>query len=54
MTKIFKKGFHILRKVIKSFQKRKAKGNYKDILKIYINKWKRILKQYPKDFYTDK
>ena len=54
MIKIFKKGFHILRKVIKSFQKRKTKGNYKDILKIYINKWKRILKQYPKDFYSDK
>ena len=53
MIKIFKKGFHILRKVIRSFQKRKTKGNSKDILRIYINKWKRIVKQSPEDNYTD-
>ena len=52
-TKIFKKGFHKLRKVIRSFQKRKNKGNSKDILKIYINKWMRIVKQFPVDFYND-
>ena len=42
MTKTIKMGLHLLRKVIRSFQKRKAKGNPKDILKIYFNKWRRI------------
>ena len=42
MTKTIKMGLHLLRKVIRSFQKRKTKGNYKDILKIYFNKWRRI------------
>ena len=38
MTKTIKKGLHLLHKVIRSFQKRKAKGSPKDILKIYFNK----------------
>ena len=42
MTKTIKMGLHLLRKVIRSFQKRKAKGNPRDILKIYFNKWRRI------------
>ena len=42
MTKTIKMGLHLLRKVIRSFQKRKTKGNPKDILKIYFNKWRRI------------
>lgn len=42
MTKTIKMGLHLLRKVIRSFQKRKTKGSYKDILKIYFNKWRRI------------
>ena len=42
MTKTIKMGLHLLRKVIRSFQKRRAKGNPKDILKIYFKKWRRI------------
>ena len=42
MTKTIKIGLHLLRKVIRSFQKRKTKGSPKDILKIYFNKWRRI------------
>ena len=42
MTKTIKMGLHLLRKVIRSFQKRKTKGSPKDILKIYFNKWRQI------------
>ena len=42
LTKTIKMGLHLLRKVIRSFQKRITKGNSKDILKIYFNKWRRI------------
>ena len=42
LTKTIKMGLHLLRKVIRSFQKRITKGNPKDLLKIYFNKWRRI------------
>ena len=53
LTKMLKTGLHLLRKVIRSFQKRKTKGSPKDILKIYFNKWRKIIEKIPKRFNTE-
>ena len=48
LTKVLRTGLHLLRKAIRSFQKRKKKGNPKEILKIYFCKWRIILEKMPK------
>ena len=53
MAKVLKIGLHLLRKVIRSFQKRKTKGNSKDIIKIYFYKWNKITEKTPKKFYGE-
>jgi len=53
LPKMLKTGLHLLRKVIRSFQKRKTKGSPRDILKIYFNKWRRIIEKMPQRFNTE-
>ena len=53
LAKMLKTGLHLLRKVIRSFQKRKTKGTLKDILKIYFNKWRKIIEKIPTRFNTE-
>ena len=53
LTKMLKTGLHLLRKVIRSFQKRKTKGSSKDILKIYFNKWRIIIEKIPTRYNTE-
>ena len=53
LTKMLKTGLHLLRKVIRSFQKRKTKGSSKDILNIYFNKWRKIIEKMPQRFNTE-
>jgi hypothetical protein len=50
---MLKTGLHLLRKVIRSFQKRKTKGSSKDILKIYFNKWRKNIEKMPQRFNTE-
>ena len=53
LPKMLKTGLHLLRKVIRSFQKRKTKGSPRDILKIYFNKWRKIIEKMPQRFNTE-
>ena len=53
LTKMLKTALHLLRKVIRSFQKRKTKGSPRDILKIYFYKWRMIIEKMPQRFNTE-